>query len=260
MKKILVAIILLGLTAVIAYTVSNENPHDFSEADCPKCHVDASENPKVLVTSVTELCLPCHKKTIRKSSHPVDRVPVLARVPADLPLTNGKITCNTCHNIHDKRRISAFGGQTYFLRRASAGREFCVACHEVGSQGSRHVEIVASAHIGNRYTVTDASALLDPMSLDCIGCHDGTLAKLTNYKIGLGVWDHNQGSHPIGVDYRECRMKSGQLRPLSRVSRRLRLFNGKIGCGTCHDIYSKNPAMLTMTNEGSRMCLSCHVK
>jgi predicted CXXCH cytochrome family protein len=260
MKIILPVLLLLGLTAVIAYTIPGENPHDFSNAECPKCHVDASENPKVLVTSVTQLCLPCHKKKVRRSPHPVDVRPELVRVPADLPLSNGKITCNTCHNVHDKERTSVFGGKSYFLRRAAAGREFCVACHEVGSGKSRYMEVVAAAHIGNRYKVTEASALLDPMSLDCIGCHDGSLGKVAEYRIGQGVWDHNQGSHPVGVDYREGRMKRGQLRPLSSVSRKLRLFNGKIGCGTCHDLYSRNPAMLAMSNEGSRMCLSCHDK
>jgi len=259
MKRGLLVIVLMALSAVIAYTVIEKNPHDFTEGDCPKCHVDSSENPKVLTMSVTKLCQPCHKKINRKSSHPVDKVPESIRVPADLPLTDGKVTCNTCHNIHESN-LTAMGGKTYFLRRPSAGREFCMACHEVKLRGSSHVEIVGIAHIGSRYAVTDRSQPLDPMSLDCIGCHDGSIGRAADYKVGQGVWSHNEGSHPVGINYQECRMKRGGLHAVSMISKKLRLFNGNIGCGTCHDMYSSKPGKLTVSNEGSKLCLSCHNK
>jgi len=38
----------------------------------------------------------------------------------------------------------------------------------------------------------------------------------------------------------------------------IRLFEGRIGCGTCHDPFSKLPKQLVMSNKGSRICLACH--
>lgn len=250
-----IAIVAMGL---IAYTLS-DNPHDFAEDDCLKCHLDPSDHPKAMRTSISRMCEGCHRKVMRKSSHPVERSPRLVRIPEDLPLSNGKITCNTCHNVHEKR-FSSFGLKTYFLRRPAIGREFCLSCHETKRSTDSHAELLAVAHEGSRYSVADDSNPLDPMSLDCIGCHDGSLGPAVSYKLGQGVWNHDSGVHPIGVAYRESRMRRGGLIPVSMLDKRLRLFGGKIGCGTCHDIYSKLPNMLAMSNAGSDLCLSCHRK
>ena len=255
---VLLAMAVIAATVLIAHTVS-DNPHDFSDSDCYKCHVDPSERPKAMRTSVSRMCEDCHRKVTRKGSHPVEQVPQLVTVPADLPLTNGKITCNTCHNIHGKR-FSSFGQKTYFLRRAAIGREFCMSCHETRRSLDKHIDVIAIAHEGNRYSVVDDSKPLDPMSLECIGCHDGSMAKAVSFGLGQGVWNHNSGIHPIGVEYRESRMRKGGLIPLSMLDKKIRLFGGRIGCGTCHDLYSKLPAKLCKSNAGSALCLSCHNK
>ncbi len=259
MKRFLVIGALIGVSAIVAYTVLEGGPHDFKEGDCPRCHVDASGNPKAMTAPITRLCQPCHKKINRKSSHPVDISPDFIRIPADLPLTDGKITCNTCHNVHD-RKTSAFLDKTYFLRRPSAGREFCIACHQVNPVRKSHAEIIAVAHVGSKYAVSNSAQPLDALSVACISCHDGSIGRAVQNEIGVGVWSHVQGYHPIGVSYQEARMKRGGLHPLTRVDRRIRFFDGKIGCETCHDTYSKNPMKLVMSNDGSRLCLSCHDK
>jgi len=247
---------IVAVTGLIAHTVS-DNPHDFSEDDCMRCHIDPADHPKAMRISVTRMCEECHRKLMRASSHPVDRLPELATVPADLPLAGGKITCNTCHNIHSTR-FSAFGQKTYFLRRPSVGREFCLACHDARRTRDRHVELVASAHIGSRFTVTDGSQPLDPMSVECISCHDGNVGSSVDYSLGQGVWNHDNGAHPIGVSYRESRMRNGGLLPVSMLDKKLRLFGGKVGCGTCHDMYSKLPKKLTKNEQF--LCTSCHDK
>lgn len=46
----------------------------------------------------------------------------------------------------------------------------------------------------------------------------------------------------------------------------LRLFNGKVECATCHDPHNGTPIdtggnqFMVMSNQGSQMCLSCHIK
>lgn len=260
MKIALAMLAVVGVIAMglVAYTLS-DNPHDFSQEDCVACHLDPSDHPKAMRTSISRMCDRCHRKMTRRSSHPVDRAPELARIPEDLPLSNGKITCNTCHNVHEKR-FAAFGSKTYLLRRPAIGREFCLACHETRRSQDTHMELLAVAHEGNKYTVVDDSNPLDPLSLDCIGCHDGSIGRVVSHRIGQGAWSHDSGAHPIGVGYRESRMRKGGLVPVSMLDKRLRLFGGKVGCGTCHDIYSKLPNMLAMSNAGSDLCLSCHRK
>ena len=256
-KKLLFVLLILIGTAIIAYTLL-ENPHEFSEDECPKCHIDSVNNPLAMAVPITEMCRPCHKKMNRKTSHPVDMVPELLHIPEDLPLSEGMITCNTCHNVHEYR-YTALGEKTYFLRRPSAGRDFCVSCHEVGAKNS-HIELIASAHIGSRYTVTDKSQPLDPMSAECISCHDGGVGKSVDYQFGKGIWDHSSGAHPIGVNYRESRMRKGDLVPVSQIDKRIKFFGGKIGCGTCHNMYSGLPMQLVMSNERSALCFACHNK
>ncbi|MBI5639649.1 MAG: cytochrome c3 family protein [Nitrospirae bacterium] len=258
MKKLLLIIIFLAISALIAYTV-RDNPHSFSEEECSRCHVDAVNFPQEMIAPITQLCLPCHKKTTQRSSHPVDIAPEMVRVPADLPLINGMITCNTCHNIHESR-LNAFGEKTYFLRRPAPGRDFCISCHEAKLTNNSHIELIAYAHMKGKYTVTDKSQPLDSLSMDCIGCHDGSVGKSVGYAVGKGVWNHQRGSHPVGVNYRESRMRKGELKPVEKLSKKIRLFSGNIGCGTCHDVYSKIPMQLVMSNDGSRLCFACHIK
>jgi predicted CXXCH cytochrome family protein len=38
------------------------------------------------------------------------------------------------------------------------------------------------------------------------------------------------------------------------------LFDGNLGCGSCHSAYSKEPHLLVMNNRGSKLCLSCHTQ
>jgi predicted CXXCH cytochrome family protein len=40
---------------------------------------------------------------------------------------------------------------------------------------------------------------------------------------------------------------------------RIWLFEGRVGCGSCHSPFAGGEALLVMSNVGSRLCLSCHV-
>jgi predicted CXXCH cytochrome family protein len=48
------------------------------------------------------------------------------------------------------------------------------------------------------------------------------------------------------------------LRPESALDRRVRLFDRRVGCGSCHSPYAEGRALLVMSNVRSRLCLSCH--
>ncbi|MBI4822895.1 MAG: cytochrome c3 family protein [Nitrospirae bacterium] len=258
MRYLILIILLVVIMAIVAYTLS-DTPHSFSESECKDCHIDPDRDPTTLREGITKLCARCHKRTIRASTHPVDIFPNLAKIPNDLPLRNGKLTCSTCHSVHAERSL-VFGIKSYFLRRPTADiKFFCVACHEENRMRPGHKELITTAHMGSYYEVVDPSLPLDPLSSECIGCHDGTIGINADYSIGDGIWTHRAGmSHPIGIRYSSARAQGSKLTPPSQLNRKLRFFAGKIGCGTCHDTYSTHYARLVMDNTESRLCTACH--
>ena len=69
-------------------------------------------------------------------------------------------------------------------------------------------------------------------------------------------------SHPIGIDYEEARTRAGRktdLRPMDQVDQRILFFDGKVGCGTCHNPYGELMSHLVMENSRSRLCFACHM-
>ncbi len=90
-----------------------------SKKDCATCHV--SEGPKVtkaLKKELSGLCLDCHPERTSPQEHRVGIAP--AQAVRKLPLTNGRMTCITCHDPHK----NAYGA---LLRLP--GTELCLDCH-----------------------------------------------------------------------------------------------------------------------------------
>jgi len=240
---------LIGITAVV-YSLSRQ-PHQFSSGECNLCHFNENKKPMNIKTDITSACYFCHQDQRGILTHPTDIYPTLS-IPKDMPLVDGRFTCITCHYVHPKG-IGQDKREASFLRRQVSGVLFCSACHKIDEK--RHI-MLENAHTGT-YLITDHSNSIDRMSLECIECH-------TAYTdaSGIGTWTHSSGnSHPVGVSYEDASSKkTHKFRPVSMLSRDIRLFDGKIGCGTCHNIYSKEKFMLTMNNFKSRLCLECHIK
>ncbi|UFS71023.1 cytochrome c3 family protein [Geomonas sp. RF6] len=107
---------------------------------------------------------------------------------------------------------------------------------------------------------------VDPLSIDCLGCHDGSGA--SNITINLkndpmkrvhkGLRD-NSADHPIGMDYAMYAARAEDYKPIFGRSKMI-LVNGKVGCLTCHDPFNKEKGHLVMSDRGSALCLTCHNK
>ena len=152
-------ILIVFFVSAVTYANSNFNPHDLikineqSSAQCLECHKDLPEKDAPLngkyvapemdkyLKSANSMCTDCHGD--ENSSHIVGSVPEYA-VPADLPLTNNKITCLTCHYLHgslssDKPMASTSFmdhilnrgrlNKSYILRRNNSDGDLCLACH-----------------------------------------------------------------------------------------------------------------------------------
>jgi predicted CXXCH cytochrome family protein len=252
--KWIIAVLLMAGGAAIVYGLSSR-AHMFLSSECIMCHVDEKNAPLNIRPSLINACEDCHRNVKETQMHPTD-VYATIPVPEDMPLTDGKLTCITCHYVHPKKGKQLIE-KHYFLRRLVRGPLFCSICHELNEKG--HV-VVDKIHPGS-FEVTDHEASIDRVSLGCIECHD-TYFKEKSDRIGVGNWRHtSKMTHPIGVLYREARSKKmNSFRPESMLKKEIVLFVGKIGCGTCHSIYSSNRAMLVMDNMGSRLCRECHLK
>ena len=246
-------------TLIVISTVSEANKaHDFDKFDCFKCHRSPLKDPTNLVNkSITELCMPCHKMVVKTSSHPVEMEPYSAKVPTQMPLRNSLVTCVTCNDIHSENE-TASGEKTYYLRTTSFDkRSFCISCHGEEDRYSQpleqsgHIYGTDIAHVGVYYRKQIISKEFDALSAACLSCHDSTIA----FDPG-----HNEaGTHPIGTDYRNAKKNNHKLKPFRNVVGEIKLFNRRVTCGTCHDFYSTNKNKLVMSNDGSKLCLSCHI-
>jgi predicted CXXCH cytochrome family protein len=259
------------LLVLVVFSLENQ-PHAFKQ--CSLCHV--SNNPsgsqaRQMTLPITMLCSSnCHDKIFSEGyMHPVDIRPQFVTIPADMPVSrSGELTCSTCHDVHADY-FTPYGTSTHFLRRQEAGKAFCKICHRsLDIPRSGHKASLTEAHFRSQYIVTSSSMELDPMSKNCISCHDGSFAKSAT--IMAGSWTHqrnfvrnDRGSHPIGMNYETTRMSKAKsktdLKPIHAVDRRIRFFDGRVGCGSCHDPYSTLHKKLVMSDEHSKLCLSCHM-
>ncbi len=252
-KWIVLAVLLIATASVVLGLP--EGPHEFLSGECALCHIDEKNEPMGIKTSITPACEKCHPNAKDTQSHPVDMYPSLS-IPEDMLLIEGRFTCVTCHYVHPKKKRSLIN-QHFFLRRQIRGPLFCNICHEIDEKG--HI-VLENVHQGT-YTVTDSNTRIDRISLECIECHD-THFKGPRDLTGSGSWKHlSNKSHPIGVSYEAAAMKSrNNFRGQHMISKEVMLFDGNVGCGTCHNIYSHRENMLVMDNTRSRLCFECHIK
>ena len=254
--RLLLPFLILATVAATVYGLSGQS-HEFPDSKCGLCHFDEKNEPAKIRPAITDACNACHGELEMKKSHPSDVYPTM-QVPQDMPLTEGRLTCLTCHYAHLKDETLPFTQNDKFLRKQVRGIFFCSICHSIDK--NRHI-VFENVHSGS-YTVKDRSTRIDRMSLECIECHDSYMKSRAD-TLGAGTWNHSSKStgHPIGINYKKIRAKnSHKFRPEVVLSREIRLFNGNIGCGTCHNIYSQEKKMLATSNMKSRLCLGCHIK
>lgn len=268
-KSTLILFLLLTLIIIAVYCMERE-PHKFSQAECQSCHVtDASGNivKDMLTEPLVTLCERCHDKIFSEGYlHPINVKPRKVTVPPDFPLSSsGDITCSTCHDIHSSY-FTPYGAPSHFLRRYETGKRFCDACHLDDSLKLGHAATMEEAHFQSKYVEALSSETIDPISRQCVSCHDGSFA--SSASIRAGAWSHSESlmsqaeSHPIGIDYESMRLKKGRksdLLPIDLVDRRIQFFDGKVGCGSCHDPFSNIEKQLVMSDTNSQLCFSCHM-
>jgi predicted CXXCH cytochrome family protein len=220
-------------------------------------------------------CEYCHQMA-SETSHPTGMKPSMI-IPSDLPLDiEGRVGCVTCHDVTPATRPGQSVGTKSFLRRSAQGGSLCAACHtdkRDPEARKSHALMIGSAHggadVGGFGLSTTAGNLADSRSMQCMGCHDGSIASADSMG-AAGVtgtpWSGAQGggstlgrTHPIGADYAVTAASRREFTPAGDLQRGVvRLVEGKVGCTSCHSPFSKRDKLLVMNNNGSQLCLRCH--
>jgi len=254
----------------------------YSAKYCIECHVEIppKKGPKFLKYGgdFKKLCR-CHYNTEQNYPHPVDLEPSEAltrRIPRELPLQDGKVTCATCHQIfnqcHDKPQEKIFLKDTKFLRGAPYQNrtDLCFRCHDIDEyrKYNPHLQLDPKKQIieakclychsevpdENRANYEDVKLLVNAESI-CLGCHS---------RITENLWHTRHLRKPpleISKRIEELKDKYHIILPLDP--------EGKITCATCHNPHQKG--VIPDKRAGAKgagekfrhrltdnMCVRCH--
>lgn len=161
----------------------------------------------------------------------------------------------------------------------------CYICHSPRNSLSQKSPLWVSGTSSQQFSQynSDEEMNYNILSADggvliCLSCHDGTFAEKSIYiesalhpaeqldpswtGKGIGFGE----DHPVNIVYFDYEADS-EIRPAisdaevsdGRLS--LTLYNGRVQCGSCHDVHNgQGDSFLRISNEGSQLCLVCHLK
>jgi predicted CXXCH cytochrome family protein len=202
-------------------------------------------------------------------SHPVNIRPARS-MPDHFPLQDGRLACTTCHDDgalqgHETRAPRG----NPMIRSDSPGPSVCTECHQRGQPGpaGAHASGLTFAHLpkGSRAPQpASKGSALDAESRDCMACHDGSAAADAGLHTGTRTALVPERDHPVGIPYKAQpgRHDADDVRlvELHKLDKRIRLFDGQVGCGSCHSVYAKQSNLLVMPTLRSQLCYGCHIE
>jgi predicted CXXCH cytochrome family protein len=252
------------------------NPH-WKNVMCVACHEGEPSRGEPRLKEggdILRLCYRCHAfKYSRSDIHPVNVLPSRAiTLPPEMPLTEGRVTCETCHDSSLQEGGERAGSEgkrnPKFLRGGFVSRgEFCSRCH-----AQRLMSLL------NPHEQTDSRGRVD--RIKCLFCHssppegqpgwvvrrqfdDGTVNELCL----LCHAPRYQGDHPTAPHFvRPSRRTLATMATAEeRVGVAFPLVGEKVVCITCHSPHQAGiVAGEAAAGAGKRLrvgadiCLGCH--
>ena len=153
------------------------------------------------------------------------------------------------------------GSKHDFTAGGVANRNLCQPCHTL------HITTTeAPLLIQNRPRAGRGAVEFDETTLLCLSCHDGLTAPDVFASVHASSWGEAQlrnqsrlTSHPVGIRYPFGRRDYASDAEITGMGR-LVLPEGRIQCITCHDPHNtdRQAGMLQVSNDRSRLCLTCH--
>ncbi len=228
------------------------NPHR-KRTFCFACHLDGKSGPLRGVNAIA-LCQRCHASgEILGMNHPMPTVPAEYTIPQGWPLTDGAMTCLTCH--FPGHAPGAVIGRPdepvkapFMLRGGVADKPtaVCFRCHAKDQWAGRNPHQAAANKTG--CTVchpkepvwgqdhADTVSFVAGINIICLACHDEV--------------DHPGNSHHT-VTVPPTMPEVSAFMPLGAGRR--------ITCATCHDSHTDPVGFRFGETKGtSAFCLRCH--
>ena len=258
--------------------------HHF-EMPCGSCHElqsgvsahppGSGANVGRIKADINQLCTAsgCHSFD-PMLSHPLG---VVQRdgIQFDMPLDEqSRLTCLTCHDQPRPSNSSQLSGiEPERLLHRPDGIQFCGKCHAKmgGTVLQRsHWQFSTRAHLGTSESQSAEYAgssqfagRIDLESRTCLSCHDEVFAVMPAYGLTgprQGQLGRTASDHPIGMDYLQAASRrAGRFTFLPMGNQRIRLFDGNVGCGSCHSLYAKTKNALVEPFERDVLCKKCHL-
>jgi predicted CXXCH cytochrome family protein len=133
-----------------------------------------------------------------------------------------------------------------------------------------HWQFSTSAHLGNINPAShpdnesqQASVGIDIETRACVQCHDDvTVTIMPKHETSWQKADRwsRMKDHPVGTDYRYSAQKNpGRFKTFFDQDQKTRLFNGKVGCGSCHSLYADSTSFIVAPDE-KVLCRNCHIR
>lgn len=242
---------------------------------CFLCHVKeprGKEGPLYLKygQDTVRICKECHdNKRARADNHPVDVVPSKERrihIPDDFPLTDGRVTCVTCHRIRcqgEKENPLFLRGGPYRNRL-----EVCLVCHvkDEYTKTNPHDQIAENGDIREDRCLYCHAIETDekgekrfgfkfkaPFRLYCIGCHP---VEVRRHPFGAhhagryieSVWAGLSEEQRVSISHDQ----SFKITPVS--------LSGQVMCTSCHNPHDSTPGPKLRISDVNRSCRQCHFR
>jgi predicted CXXCH cytochrome family protein len=260
------------------------NPH-FTGKDCAICHEGtprADDTTALLKFGGDDIamCNSCHQTEYLKGDlHPVAVAPSpddTIRVPPELPLYGGRVTCRTCHDVYlqCRKRPSLQFENINFLRGAPYKKtvDLCFRCHalDIYKKTNPHQQVDEAGNLIKESCLYCHQTLPDP---DATASIDEVTFKTETSTFCFACHGEEEKLHPARANHilpvpGEMTRSIGATEQQERVS--LPLFKGEIFCGTCHNPHDKGvikrEAAAKVADEKLRLrleasyqlCVACH--
>ncbi len=250
------AVVLAALLPVLATAApapgADDDPH--AGIACSKCHLGAAARAQAASTAGgpdprSATCRECHSRPTRRANASATALGFHDDPRAD---------CAGCPAFHERGRLKTTVGdvRTGDGGLASTAAGHCAGCHaegaDLGNLSEAH-RIAAGLYHRDAAELANASP-----SQGCLNCHAAGTASPWLQETGTQRLTFNlHATHPLGV---EVVAGSGQdeRRLRNDLDARLRLFEGRIECQTCHQLTAQTTDLLVPFAEPYDLCLGCH--
>jgi predicted CXXCH cytochrome family protein len=235
------------------------------------------------VASRGEMCLSCHNGTVADSrlrvwdahGHRTGVAPPAGmRIPAHLPLLEGKLACRTCHAAHGSDVSQADIRRAVMLRGPNQAGELCSSCHVDKTRGPRfgtHPTSGLPWAIPAELVEAGAKVGPNPRELTCQACHaphgarndrllvmsasSNQLCLTCHERIRPGMFrDGSHTEHPLTAT-----VNAAQTQAVRELGTRLGP-EGQLVCLSCHKLHHGKGGRFLLADDLSegQMCLRCH--